>query len=132
MASLQCAGLLRRACHCMTPAAQAETLLMTELEARIIASTSAQAAPEEAGLAAESCAGAFAQEARCVDASHRVTLRPDLVLAARNHLLRRLMQAPCYHVSVRRGRLQGKQHILTQARQLRCATRSRRLRSLLE
>ena len=88
----------------LTPAAQAETLLMSELEARIIASTSAQAAPEEAGLAAESCAGAFAQEARCVDASHRVTLRPDLVLAAWNRLLRPLMQAHCCRVSVRCGR----------------------------
>ena len=80
---------------------------MSELEARIIASTSAQAAPEEA-IAAESCAGASAQEDRCVGASNRVTLLPDRIFAARKRHLRRLMQLHCCRASVRRVRSQGK------------------------
>jgi hypothetical protein len=60
--------LLLNSCLRVTPAAQAETLLMSELEARIIASTSGQTASEETGIAVESCAGSSAQEDRCVGA----------------------------------------------------------------
>ena len=61
----------------MTLSAQAETLLMSELEARIIASTSAQAAPEEASVP-EASSGASSQADRCgCAAAKRCSRWPD-------------------------------------------------------
>ena len=86
----------------MTLCAQAETLLMSELEARIIASTSAEAAPEEAAVPKAS-PGASPKARRCGCAAHCKLhcARRLTVASARKLRTLLLLQASCCRVLVR-------------------------------